>query len=147
MRKISLNQICVVGLFTHREPSYWSCWHWRASVLLWLQKFGCAKALQSFLWGAQFSQAWGHQGRHWCPWDRGQIGRALTCGGSKKAFLGNTVEQSRSWICGWDHKCLYLHFQAIVLRPLWMLCCTVCSFTYIFKRKRWKPNGNRGLDF
>lgn len=65
----------------------------------------------------------------------------------RKTLLGNTVGQARSWICGWDHKCLYLHFQDIVLRPLWVLCCTVCSFTYIFKRKRWKHNGNRGLDF
>lgn len=89
MRKISFawkNQICMVGLFTQREPSHRSCWHWRDSVLLWLQKFSCAKALQPFLWGAQFSQTCGHQGRHWCPWDGGQIGQALICGGSEKLY-------------------------------------------------------------
>lgn len=38
IKTISLNQICMAGLFTQREPLSQSCWHWRACVLLWLQK-------------------------------------------------------------------------------------------------------------
>lgn len=150
MRKIPLNQICMVGLFTQREPSYWSCWHRRDCPALAAGVQGAVQRLCSpSCQRLNVSQPCGHQGRHCCPCGQGaKQGKHLYVVSQKKAFLGNTVEQSRRWICGWDHNCLYLHFQAIVLSwDHWVLCCTMCSLTYVFKRKRWKHNGYRGLDF
>lgn len=65
-----------------------------------------------------------------------------------KSFLGKYEwNNPEKWICRWDHKCLYLHFQVIVLSWDHCMLGVLSSFTYIFKRKRWKHNGNRGLDF